>query len=92
MVNEILYAQNMMDHVNDKPKNFYWEAAQHNIVKYLLETWGLARMGYTADEVNHVIGSLEVNAFEITSKSGGKGRGVYPATALMSHGCVSNAR
>jgi hypothetical protein len=35
---------------------------------------------------------LEVNAFEVTSQDGGRGRGLYPLTALMSHGCLSNTR
>ena len=35
---------------------------------------------------------FQVNAFELTSSSGGRGRGVLPLTALMSHSCISNAR
>ena len=35
---------------------------------------------------------FQVNAFELTSSQGGRGRGVFPLTALMSHSCISNAR
>ena len=47
---------------------------------------------FTKQEVDHVVGVLEVNAFEVTSQDGGRGRGLYPLTALMSHGCLSNTR
>ena len=83
----------MMDHLEDKPRDHHWDICQNNIVKYLLKKWTLSEDGYTEDEVNHVIGSLEVNAFEVTAPSGlGRGRGVYPLTSLMSHSCISNAR
>ena len=41
-------------------------------MKYLLETWKLKDRGFTEKDVNHVIGALEVNAFEITQPASGK--------------------
>ena len=82
----------MMDHVSDKPHDHHWEVVQHNVVQFLLDKWDLSSSGFNASEVNHIIGSLEVNAFEVSSPAQGRGRGVYPLTALMSHNCISNAR
>ena len=56
----------------DKPKDAHWDVSQNNIVKYLLETWKLKDRGFTEKDVNHVIGALEVNAFEITQPASGK--------------------
>ena len=81
----------MMDHLSDKPRDFNWKVVQNNVVKYLLENRGLATK-YTPEEVNHVVGALEVNAFEVQPEGGGKGRGIFPLTALMSHSCVANTR
>ena len=39
--------------------------SQNNVVKYLLDGWKLRDRGFTETDVNHVIGTLEVNAFEI---------------------------
>ena len=55
----------------DKPKDAHWDVSQNNIVKYLLETWKLKDRGFTEKDVNHVIGALEVNAFEITQPASG---------------------
>jgi hypothetical protein len=49
----------MMDHVEDKPKDIYWEINQRNIVQYLLKTWNLEER-FSESEVNHVVGALEV--------------------------------
>ena len=56
---EIIMPQQMMDHVEDKPRDVFWDINQRNIVKYLLETWQLSERFSEAD-VNHVIGALEV--------------------------------
>ena len=56
---EIIMSQQMMDHVEDKPRDVFWDINQRNIVKYLLETWQLSERFSEAD-VNHVIGALEV--------------------------------
>lgn len=81
-----------MDHVEEKRKAPHWEAeVEKNVVQYLL---GSCRLGnrFTQKEVDHVVGVLEVNAFEVTSSEGHRGRGLYPLTALMSHSCISNTR
>ena len=52
----------MMDHNTERKKNDHWAHCQHNIVNYLIDVW---KLDVTPDEVNHVIGLIEVNAFEI---------------------------
>ena len=81
----------MMDHVDEKRHEPHWRDIEENVVRYLL---GRCQLGnrFTQQEVDHVVGVLEVNAFEVTSQDGGRGRGLYPLTALMSHGCLSNTR
>eukprot|EP00096_Caligus_rogercresseyi_P012954 TRINITY_DN5617_c0_g1_i1.p1 TRINITY_DN5617_c0_g1~~TRINITY_DN5617_c0_g1_i1.p1 ORF type:complete len:550 (+),score=73.83 TRINITY_DN5617_c0_g1_i1:42-1652(+) len=75
----------MMDHLEDRPKDIHWAANQKNIVEYLQESQGLP---FTSEEINHVIGVLDVNAFDLSSS----GRGLYPLSAIMSHSCVSNTK
>jgi len=55
----------MMDHNSDRQtaNEDHWKVCQHNIVNYLTQTLGL---DFTREEVNHVIGLLEVNAFQVT--------------------------
>ena len=81
----------MMDHVEEKRHEAHWRDIEENVVRYLLGTCQLGNR-FTQQEVEHVVGVLEVNAFEVTSQDGGRGRGLYPLTALMSHGCLSNTR
>ena len=80
-----------MDHVEEKRHEAHWRDIEENVVRYLLSTCQLGNR-FTQQEVDHVVGVLEVNAFEVTSQDGGRGRGLYPLTALMSHGCLSNTR
>ena len=99
--------QAMMDHVEEKRHEAHWRDIEENVVRYLLGGGGPDVSGggvggcgggldlgnrFTKQEVDHVVGVLEVNAFEVTSQDGGRGRGLYPLTALMSHGCLSNTR
>ena len=82
----------MVDHVQDRRHQAHWEEVQHNVVRYLRDTCQLAQR-FSEEEINHVLGVLEVNAFEITLGDGQhRGRGLYPLTALMSHSCLSNTR
>ncbi len=48
-----------MDHVEDKPRDQHWEACQNNVVKFLRERL-LLGAAYSEEEVNHVLGVLEV--------------------------------
>ena len=56
--------QIMMDHNNERQNqnNDHWQNCQHNIVNYLRDYW---KLDYSKDEINHVIGVIEVNAYEI---------------------------
>ena len=51
-----------MDHNQERKKNAHWNHCQHNIVNYLIDVW---KLDVSPEEVNHVIGLIEVNAFEI---------------------------
>jgi hypothetical protein len=82
-----VFFQLMMDHVADRPRDSHWDVEQINTVRFLQEKM---RVDFSKDEINHVIGLLEVNAFEVKAK--GRGRGVFPLTALMSHSCIANTR
>lgn len=77
-----------MDHVEEKRQAHHWKQ-EKNVQHYLA-----CRLGnrFSQEEVDHVVGVLEVNAFEVTSRDGHRGRGLYPLTALMSHSCLSNTR
>ena len=77
----------MIDHESERSQDFHWEVEQNNTVRFIRER---LRLDFTEREINHVIGLLEVNAFEVTGR--GRGRGVFPLTALMSHCCISNTR
>ena len=80
----------MMDHNEEREKDPHWEVCQHNIVNFLLD---VCNLDFTAEEINHVIGVIEVNAFEVSlGPSGQTGRGVFPLLAKLNHGCVSNCR
>ena len=48
--------QKMMDHLEDRPRDYHWDICQNNVVKYLLSKWGMEDDGFTEEEVNHVIG------------------------------------
>ena len=52
----------MMDHSTERQTQDHWHHCQHNIVNYLINHWNLP---YTPEEINHVIGLIEVNAFEV---------------------------
>ncbi|XP_023338881.1 protein msta isoform X2 [Eurytemora carolleeae] len=66
----------------------HWSICQTNI-DYLIKSW---KLDFSRNEINHVIGCLEVNSFEINLVKGGRGRGVFPLLALLSHSCVSNVK
>ena len=87
-----------MDHNSERMKDDHWNVCQHNIVHYLTQVW---KLDFSPQEVNHVIGLIEVNAFEVKIGSlerieqieeCGIGRGVFPLLAMLSHSCISNSR
>ena len=53
-----------MDHNEERQEHNkqHWFHCQQNIVNYLIEVW---KLDVSAEEVNHVIGLIEVNAFEV---------------------------
>ena len=77
-----------MDHNIEREKDDHWNICQHNIVNFLIK---VCKLDFSVEEINHVIGVIEVNAFEV--KLGGSeteqtGRGVFPLLAKLNHGCV----
>ena len=53
----------MMDHCEERRHHTaHWADYQTNVVQYIRDTLGLS---FTQDEVNHAIGLIEVNAFEV---------------------------
>ena len=81
-----------MDHNQERQKDDHWEICQHNIVNFLTN---VCHLPFSPEEINHVIGLIEVNAFEVRLGCREKdqiGRGVFPLLAKLNHGCVSNAR
>ena len=65
----------MIDHCQEQSETQpeHWMANQNNIVRYLRERWNISSKA-TESDINHVIGSLDVNAFEISNgASGGSG-------------------
>merc|ERR1719483_1310474 len=52
----------MMDHNNERMRDAHWNVCQHNIVHYLTQVW---KLDFSPEEVNHIIGLIEVNAFEL---------------------------
>ena len=53
----------MMDHCEERRHHTgHWADCQTNIVQYIRDTLGLS---FSQDEVNHAIGLIEVNAFEV---------------------------
>lgn len=75
-----------MDNVEEK--RHHWKQ-EKNVQHYLACLLGNR---FSQEEVDHVVGVLETNAFEVTSRDGHRLRGLYPLTALMSHSCLSNTR
>ena len=78
-----------MDHLDEKQREPHWREIEENVADFLLHTCHLG-LRFSLAEVHHVVGVLEVNAFEVRSAEGHRGRGLYPLTALMSHECLSN--
>ena len=91
MNNRLLLVQAMMDHVEEKRHEPHWQEVEENVVRYICSGLALGNR-FSPEEVNHVVGVLEVNAFEVETDEGHLARGLYPLTALMSHECLSNTR
>ena len=45
---------------------------------------------FSNEDILHAFGVLRINSFGIDTPSGGRGRGLFPLLALMSHSCQSN--
>jgi len=56
-------------------------------VDFILESCGLADT-FTEDEILHVLGVVDVNSVRLH----GRGHGLYPSTAILSHNCTANTK
>ena len=69
----------MIDHLEEKRHEPHWQEVEENVVRYLRLKCGLGNR-FSPEEVNHVVGVLEVNAFEVNTEDGHRARGLYPLT------------
>lgn len=84
-----------MDHNVEHAKNNSWSKYQEHVATFLAQECGLAKEGYTEEEILHAFGVLDVNSVKINSggSSGtASGHGLYPLTSLLSHSCISNSK
>ena len=79
----------MMDHSKERRQTSHWETCQHNIVNYLRVFWEL---DYSEEEINHVIGLIEVNAFEVKLRQKTKKDDISElGLNFYVHECLENA-
>lgn len=87
--------QRMMDHNEEHAKKAEsWSVYEENVVRFLREKCKLADK-YSAEEIFHVLGVLDVNSIKVNTQSGGStvtGHGLYALTSLLSHSCISNSK
>ncbi|XP_059094035.1 uncharacterized protein LOC131889058 isoform X1 [Tigriopus californicus] len=88
----------MEDHLSEHKKEDTWQLYQEHVVDFLRNTCGLASK-FTEEEIFHVLGVIDVNSVKIHSSSQERssanqnpGHALYPVTALISHGCISNSK
>lgn len=84
----------MMDHNSEhEQKQEMWDMYKENVVDYLRVKCGLADR-FSAQEIFHVLGALDVNSVKIhtNSTTSWAGHGLYGLTALLSHSCISNSK
>lgn len=67
-----------------------WNADNQNVVGYLLQPCKLNQRGFDEEEIQKVIGILEVNAFEGRSPKGYSMRCLFPKIAVVAHSCTPN--
>lgn len=79
----------MMDHSEERRQTSHWETCQHNIVNYIRDFWEL---DYSEEEINHVIGLIEVNAFEVKLRQKTKKDDISElGLNFYVHECLENA-
>lgn len=79
----------MMDHESDLLKDNVMSNHIRSMSKVLLEEMSLQGR-YDFKDVLHAFGVLRINSFGIDTPMGGRGRGLFPLLALMSHSCQAN--
>lgn len=80
----------MEDHKEARFNTPAWNADRQNIVGYLLGPCKLKDRGITEEEIQQVIGILEVNTFEAKTSKGDAVRCLYTKLAISSHSCTPN--
>lgn len=84
-----MWISQMMDHEADLLKDNVMSNHIGSMSKVLLEEMGL-QSRYAFKDVLHAFGVLRINSFGIDTPMGGRGRGLFPLLALMSHSCQAN--
>ena len=86
--------QNMEAHLKERQNSEIWKERQSKVVLPLLESKVHDHLRNPADIteqfLQHLIGVIDVNCFEIRGPDSGAMRGLYPKGALLHHSCVAN--
>lgn len=80
----------MQHHREERINTPAWNADQQNIVGYLLGPCQLKERDITEEDIQQVIGILEVNTFEARTPKGDAIRCLYTKLAISSHSCTPN--
>ncbi|XP_055600242.1 SET domain-containing protein SmydA-8-like [Uranotaenia lowii] len=91
----------MEAHMDARRGTEIWAMHEKYVVRPLLEGGAFGKFSHLdvgEDDLQRVCGIFDVNAFEIRGSWDGEGvslknnviRGLYPKTALITHGCVTN--
>jgi len=79
--------QRMLGHRDKQKEKVTWSQYNEHLVQFIREKCGLGDV-YTAEEVEHVSGVIDVNSIRLATH----GHGVYPMTSIMSHSCLANTK
>merc|ERR1712130_698463 len=76
----------MVEHTEERKRGEYWDIAQREVVQRLKEAGG----SWGEDEVQSMVGRLELNSYELQSTVTGGFRASFPLSFLLNHSCLPN--
>jgi len=76
----------MVEHTEERKRGEYWDIAQREVVQRLKEAGG----SWGEDEVQSIVGKLELNSYELHSTVTGGFRASFPLSLLLNHSCLPN--
>ncbi|XP_023331827.1 protein msta [Eurytemora carolleeae] len=77
------------DHRVERYNNEYWRTAEQHVVKFIRER---CSTDIPQEDIQHAVGLLEINCFELRSYGDAGYRGIFAIGSLASHSCSSNAK